>query len=241
VVERPVTGSSDDHARHDVELIAALAAGDLIGSDLGAAERLAVGCDACAALAADLRSLASALRGLPDAATVASTVPAPFDFRLRPEDAARLRPRSLVARLGGFLAVSTLAFGRPVGLGLATMGLAGLLVANVPLATPAADGNAAAPVAGEGGGALGIEAAPTAMPSPDAAAIGLPIDQGGSVTRDADGTGPATAPAIDPATVLVGGSLGLLAIGVLLIVVGSRPRRPAARSIVRRPREPNGP
>ena len=66
--------------------------------------------------------------------TATVTLPTPprvDDYQLTPEDAARLRPggwRRLVAAIGS----SRAAFTRPLGVGLTTLGLAGLLVATVP-------------------------------------------------------------------------------------------------------------
>jgi hypothetical protein len=53
---------------------------------------------------------------------------APRDFRLTPEQAARLRPAAPVARWTDRLVGAVAAFGRPVGASLATLGLVGLLV-----------------------------------------------------------------------------------------------------------------
>jgi hypothetical protein len=116
------------HATHDLELVAAHASRDLGGRDLETATALVAGCDACAELHADLRAIAAAL----------PATPAPRrrrDFRLTPEQAASLRPagwRRLLAPFGA----PRFAFAAPLGTGLATLGLAGLLLGVVPGALP---------------------------------------------------------------------------------------------------------
>ena len=128
------------HADHDPLAIAAYAAGDATGSELDDAQALVAACGDCAALHHDLRAIAAALPALPAPARTR-------DFRLTPEQAASLRPagwRRLLAPFAG----PKFAFAGPVGAGLATLGLAGFLVAGsfgVPLAATApTDGGAAA-------------------------------------------------------------------------------------------------
>lgn len=128
------------HADHDPLAIAAYAAGDATGPELDDALALVAACTDCAALHHDLRAIAAALPDLPAPARNR-------DFRLTPEQAASLRPagwRRLLAPFAG----PRFAFAGPVGAGLATLGLAGILAAGsfgVPLAATApADGGAAA-------------------------------------------------------------------------------------------------
>lgn len=122
-----------DHASHDLELVARAAAGDLAASEAIAGRDLLAACPACAAIASDLRAIASATRTLPDAAARSARLHAPRDFRLSPADAARLRRRGFLG-LGRRLA--GLGFGgRAQGFGgaLVSLGLVGLLVsAGVP-------------------------------------------------------------------------------------------------------------
>jgi len=116
---------STSHDRHDPMLVAALAAGDLAATDRDQAISLTRSCTDCAALHDDLLALARAT----------AAAPPPFatptrDFRLTPADAARLRPnpwRRLAAAIGSSPALLS----RPLGVGLATLGLVGLLVGNV--------------------------------------------------------------------------------------------------------------
>ena len=135
------------HATHDPLAIAAYAAGDATGDELAAASTLVATCEACAALHHDLRAIALALP--------ATTAPAPRprDFRLTPDQAASLAPtgwRRLLAPFAG----PSFGFAKPLGTGLATLGLTGILVAGasgIPLgggaaAAPAGDQEAFAPM-----------------------------------------------------------------------------------------------
>jgi hypothetical protein len=107
--------AADEHAA----LVVALDAGDLAGADLARAVQLRATCGGCAALAADLGAIREAMTALP--------VPARRrDYRLSPEDAARLRPSGW-RRFRDWLAApgSTV---RPLATSLATLGIVGLLV-----------------------------------------------------------------------------------------------------------------
>ena len=128
------------HADHDLLLVAAYAAGDATGIDLETAQAQVATCADCAVLHRDLRAVAAALPALPAPVR-------PRDFRLAPEQAARLRPSAWRRLLQPF-AGPRFAFAGPLGTGLATLGIAGLLVAG-SLGTPLA---ASAPAAGAGTG-----------------------------------------------------------------------------------------
>ena len=122
------------HSDHDPLAIAAYAAGDATGTELQLASDLVASCADCAALHDDLRAISAALPELPAPVR-------PRDFTLTPEQAASLRPsgwRRFLAPLAG----PRFAFAGPLGGGLATLGIAGLLVA----------GSLGAPVAGTGAG-----------------------------------------------------------------------------------------
>jgi hypothetical protein len=113
-----------DHATHDTLLVAGLADRTVAGPDRERAEALVAGCRLCAELRDDLVAIRGATLTLP-------TTPRTHDYRLGPEDAARLRPRGwrrLVAAVGSSRDIVT----RPLAIGLTTLGLAGLLVATVP-------------------------------------------------------------------------------------------------------------
>lgn len=113
-----------DHERHDLDLIAAHVAGDLSQSDRPRADALLQSCSSCADLRRDLIAVAAATRALP------RTIPAPRDFRLDAAQAARLRRGSwLRTLLQPFGAPRSAA--RPMAAAFTTLGLAGLLVANI--------------------------------------------------------------------------------------------------------------
>src|ERR1700752_955576 len=117
---------STSHDRHDPMLVAALAAGDLAGTDRDQAIALTDTCTTCAALHADLVAIARPTTTVPPPIAFAGR-----DFRLSPEQAASLRPngwRRLIS-LSGLRGATT----RRIGVGLATIGLAGLLIGNVQL------------------------------------------------------------------------------------------------------------
>ena len=123
------------HPDHDLELIAAYAAGDATGPELDRATALVASCTDCAALHHDLRSIAAAMPAMPAPARTR-------DFRLTPEQAAELRPRGI----RGFLATLSgpkFSFATPVGTGLAALGIVGVLVASGGL--PVGSGGTAAP------------------------------------------------------------------------------------------------
>jgi hypothetical protein len=142
--------TSSDHAVHDTMLVASLADHSITEAERAAAQALVADCSQCADLHADLLALRSATRALP-------TPTRPNDYQLTARDAARLRSsgwRRLVAILG----TSRDALSRPLAVGLTTLGLAGLLVANIPSfafsggATSAPMAAASAPAGGAAAG-----------------------------------------------------------------------------------------
>ena len=177
------------HADHDPILVAALAADDLAGADRDLALELTRTCADCALLHDDLRALARATASAPPPIAMPAR-----DFRLTPADAARLRPggwRRFVETLSG----ARSGLSGTLGVGLATLGIVGLLIGNISInlggsaaapqtAMPAggaaaapADRNLetvtnAAPSAGSGTEALG--AAAGASPAPAAASSSMP-------------------------------------------------------------------
>jgi hypothetical protein len=163
---------SESHAQHDPLLVASLAAGDLAGAERDHATAQIASCADCAELHADLILIARATAALPPAV-------APRDFTLTPEQAAALRPggwRRLVAAISG----SRPLMSRQLGIGLATIGLAGLLVSTLPSIQ---FGNAGA----------GTAAAP-AQPAANAAAVPGSASGGGETSTDT--TAGSEAPAV---------------------------------------------
>ena len=115
-----------------------LAAGDLTGADRDRATTLITDCTECATLHDDLLAIAQATAALPTAVRTR-------DFQLSPEQAARLRPMGW-RRLVGAFASPRLAMTRQLGIGLTTLGLAGLLVSVLPAANlPGAASGSGAP------------------------------------------------------------------------------------------------
>ena len=159
---------STSHDRHDALLVAALAAGDLAGTDRDHATDLIETCAECATLHDDLVAIARATSTVPPPITSR-----PRDFRLTPEQAARLRPSGW-RRFAGVLAGPRLAFTRPLGIGLATIGLAGLLLMNVSLGASLGS-SAAAPAVGGPAPAANVPAAsaPAASSAYGAAGDGI--------------------------------------------------------------------
>jgi hypothetical protein len=205
----------DAHASHDPLLVAAFAAGDATGDRLAEATALVATCEACAALHHDLRAIAAAL-------PVAAPGPRPRDFRLSAEQAAALQPtrwRRLLALLAG----PRFAFAGPLGAGLATLGLAGILVigaAGIPL------GGAAMAERNLAGGATLQAPAPAQQPPGASAGDGLAFDQAVPTgSRASVEAPPATEDAQEPTTPtpaweLAGASLVALVAGAVLL--GSR-------------------
>jgi hypothetical protein len=161
------------HAEHDLLLVAAVVDRDPTAPDRLAAERQIAACPTCAELAADVRTIALATAALP-------AIERTRDFSLRPEQAARLRPsgwRRLTAAFGA----ARLDVLRPLGAGLATLGLAGLLLATLPGVRLTMGSSAAAPSQYSTGAksASGPEVAPAASAAPaDASAAPAPAASG---------------------------------------------------------------
>ena len=182
------------HDRHDTMLVAALAAGDLAATDRDQAIGLTRTCAECASLHDDLVAIARAT----------AAVPPPFamparDFRLTPADAARLRPAGW-RRLVAALSIPRQAVIRPLGVGLTTLGLVGLLIGNIPLGTTASIESSAGG-AGDQAGRAPSEVAPLTAASPAAApaASMAPGDAGsegmGPQSSNRDTVGSAMSPA----------------------------------------------
>jgi len=117
--------STQNHEAHDRLLIASLVDRSISDTERARAEAQVTACAACAQLHEELVALAAATRALP-------VPPRMRDFTLTPADAARLRGspwRRLIAAIGSTRDV----FSRPLAIGFTTLGLAGLLVATVPM------------------------------------------------------------------------------------------------------------
>jgi hypothetical protein len=160
--------ASSVHEQHDLLLVVSLAADDLAGPDRDQATALVERCSDCRLLHDDLLAIARATAALPAAVR-------PRDFRLSSEDAARLRPLGWRRFIAAF-ASPQLALTRQLGIGLTTLGLAGLLFSALPsIPLPFAGGTTgAAPVTVSTDGAEpdvagGAATEATAQPAPAAA------------------------------------------------------------------------
>lgn len=204
-----VNPAPPSHAQHDGLLVAAHAAGDVGGDELRAARELVATCPECARLFDDLRLIQTATAAIP-------TVPRTRDFRLTAADAGRLRGRGW-RRLLAPLRSPRFAFAGPVGVGLATLGIVGLLVASVPgvlttssaLSTVGGSVNseglqerAAAPASSTYGamsGAAGVSAAPSAASSAGMPAGSEPLTMGAPTPVAPLQAGPSASAALGPA------------------------------------------
>lgn len=116
------------HEAHDRFAIAALAAGDLSGTDRDRATTLVEACESCRLLLEDLRSISAAVRRLPPTET-----PRGRDFRLGARDAQRLTRRSGWRFLLRPFSTARGSVVRPMAATLMTLGLVGILVNAQPL------------------------------------------------------------------------------------------------------------
>jgi hypothetical protein len=159
--EDPALAIAARHALHDEELIVAFAV-DAAAEESPRARALIERCQACSTLHADLVALGGALRAIPSASSIAAagTKPAPRDFRLSVQTANRLRPGSVVLRLGDRIREAIASFGRPVGMSLASLGVVGLLLSTLTFGATGDIGGA--PEDASNLGAAGSSAAPGA-------------------------------------------------------------------------------
>jgi hypothetical protein len=171
------------HEQHDPLLMAALAAGDLAGTEREGALELTRSCSECAGLHDDLVAIARATAQVPPPISMPAR-----DFRLTPERAAALRPAGW-RRFFGLAPRGAVT--RNVGVALATFGLAGLLIGTLPIGGSTASGpqaaasGAAAADQGRNGAAGGTvpeaaapaasEAAASMAPAASAAASSAPV------------------------------------------------------------------
>jgi len=145
-----------EHAQHDLALIAGHAAGDLSDSERSRADVQLRSCTDCADLRRDLVAIASATRSL------RMRTVAPRDYRLSAAQAARLRRGGWIKAFLRPFATSR-ATVRPVAMAFTSLGLAGLLVANIlpslfgsAALAPAGEQGAGAPAPSAAGGTRGI-------------------------------------------------------------------------------------
>lgn len=222
----PRLAAAARHALHDEELVAAYAANDLDDlADLERARSFVERCAMCRDLHADLVTIRGAIQASGSAAQRATTLAAPRDFRLSAEDAARLRPETPLARLGARLGwrarlgLGVATFGRPLGAGLATLGIAGLLIGSLTLT-----GGRLALTAGSGAAPSAEPAIDQTLPAPAASAMYGEFSPR-STGKEAV-TPPITAAGGEDegrgSLLILGGSAVLLVIGIALVLVARR-------------------
>jgi hypothetical protein len=175
------------HADHDALLVSAWVAGDVDANERRRAEALIESCTDCAQLAADLRAIAAALP--------ASGVPArPRDFRLTDADLHGVRKTGPRWSLDGLRRAL-----RPAGAGLATLGIAGLLLAGLTgLGGPGQRilSNVGSPVSAPAAGGAGY-----GEQSGASAAGPVPAASGAAGGPSAASASPASSPALGPEVV----------------------------------------
>jgi hypothetical protein len=227
----PRLAAAARHALHDEELVAAFA-GDDVGdaADAERARSFVDRCAMCRELHDDLRQIRTAVQASGTAAQRAATIAAPRDFRLTAEDAARLRPEFPVARIGARLgwrsrlSLGVATFGRPLGTGLATLGVAGLLIGSLTLA--------GSPFALLGGAPASASGAPTMEQTgqgPGVTDLSRTTAPGSTIKDGSTYGGPSTptsGPAWPAAALLLSGSAALLVVGVALVLASRRASEP---------------
>jgi anti-sigma factor RsiW len=235
-----MTPRDDSHAEHDPLLISAYVAGNAEGADRTRAAEIVETCKECAALAADLRAIAAAL-------PTSAVAPRPRDFRLTEAQLGQAsRARWSFDRVRAAL--------RPAGASLATLGVAGLLLAGmsglggqaaelstVGTAIGGAPGAGNGYDSGAGSGADGAQPSAVAAPAASAAASAAPAPQVGSKPAASTGTTgeratdksaglptvgpiPPQQPASGPPPIVIA-SVGFLGAGVVLLVASALVRR----------------
>lgn len=239
----------EHHSRHDLELVAAWAAGEATSTDLERAERQLDACDLCVGVARELRAITLALHEVPAVEAMPALPAAPRDFRLTAEQAARLRPSVPLGRRTDRIVTAVAALGRPVGASLAALGFVGLLVGatslgflgggaaastSAPMAA-AANPTAAAAQGDESGAAGIIPAATTAsddtQPGPKGSDAGRGVFDGGVGVSAEPSLAAAEAPGVSrsaastatgPEAWLLVVSVAALLGGIGLIVIATR-------------------
>jgi hypothetical protein len=188
------------HATHDVVLLAAVADHDPDPATEATVRRMIADCPECARIADELRMLAAGLADLPP------SLPVPRDMRLTEMDAARLRRGGVLRRLLRPLGIARMPGLQPLAGALTALGIAGLLLANIPLGL----GSAGAALAPKGNPVSGDAALPA---SSDLGAVypglasGSPERAGGPTAQSTSAppaTGGSSAPAASPGGISYG-------------------------------------
>ena len=129
------------HEQHDQLLVVSFASGDLAADDRdrATAQSLVESCADCARLHDDVLAIARATRALPPPVRTR-------DFQISPEQAAKLQPGGWRRFVAAFSAPGSI-FSRQLGVGMATLGIVGLLIGAAPSVQLGLGGSAAASAA----------------------------------------------------------------------------------------------
>jgi hypothetical protein len=154
------------HVQHDQILVVSFASGDLAPDDRdrAVAQSLVDSCPECARLHDDVLAIASATRALPPAVRTR-------DFQISPEQAARLQPGGWRRFVAAFSAPGSI-FSKQLGVGMATLGIVGLLIGAAPLIQLGGLGGSAAsaPAASMPAAAAGNQPGAVELRGPEASA-----------------------------------------------------------------------
>ncbi len=190
-----MTSPAPDHATHEPVLIAGHLDGTLDPTDLALVDRWLAGCGTCATLRDDMAALVAATRTMPTPAR-------PRDFSLSHEDARRARSSGWRRFMTAFGSPRD-TFSRPLAVGLTTLGIAGLVVANIPTAMLSTTGAASSLEMTQGSAAPAYqEGAPAAAGPSDGIdmAGGEPgiVTTGEGAARASDAAGAGNTKSTDP-------------------------------------------
>jgi hypothetical protein len=146
------------HDQHDQILVVSFASGDLAADDRdrATAQSLVDSCAECARLHDDVIAIARATQALPPAVRTR-------DFQISPEQAAKLQPGGWRRFVAAFAAPGSI-FSKQLGVGMATLGIVGLLIGASPSIQLGMGGSAAASPAPAAAGAERAPAYTTAQP-----------------------------------------------------------------------------
>ena len=228
--EDPRLTAAARHALHDEEIVAAFAVDGDASEDPARARLLIDRCTTCSDLHADMVAIGAVVRAAGTAEAVGAMRSAPRDFRLSASDAVRLRGGNGLQRVAARFLDGLASFGRPVGAGLATFGVVGLLVGTMSLG--ALGGSPAAmPIEGTGGSAPGATSGLGAENQPEASAATDKSTQepAPSFERQILSTDETDGAQLTSSgrSLLFAGSITLLVAGLALLLAGSRGRRHA--------------
>ncbi len=187
-IDRPRGGERPEHATHDQLLVVRFAAGDTTDAEANAARELIAACPDCRLLASDLLAIARATADLPQPVRRR-------DFRIAPDQAARLRRPLLLRwwsrvsgggeprpdqprRLAGMqrLAGAAVAVGLVMAVVTSPAGIPGFATGSAALKATGQTGQGVAGAAAPGLAVNPNTPASAALPAPSAASAAVPAE-----------------------------------------------------------------